>query len=158
MTCLSWQRSLPGRRSGAVNGRYQGPKAYEEAFAEIAARPPIIQEAVTEAPGCRISGQRSQRNGSPRGACSRETPCARESRGWSPLWSVRTGRSCGDPDGSAAVRSTAQDRSCSPQRGTTAQRRCVRRLAMPDRGKTMRSGRLGRSSASASRVHCLATD
>ncbi|KAK7185506.1 hypothetical protein PSPO01_08622 [Paraphaeosphaeria sporulosa] len=40
----------PSRRNGAVSGRYQGPKAYEEAFAEIAAKPPIFQKAVTKRP------------------------------------------------------------------------------------------------------------
>ena len=66
--CLRVRQQMDGslvlatqsRRASEWSGewRYQDPRAYE---AEIAARPPIFQEAVTEAPGCRMSGQRSQR-------------------------------------------------------------------------------------------------
>ncbi|KAF9732239.1 hypothetical protein PMIN01_10168 [Paraphaeosphaeria minitans] len=38
------------RRNGGVSRHYQGPKAYKEAFAEIAAKPPIFQKAVTKRP------------------------------------------------------------------------------------------------------------
>lgn len=47
---LALATQFPRRRSGATSGRYQGPRAYEEAFAEIV-KPPILPKAVTtEAP------------------------------------------------------------------------------------------------------------
>ncbi|KAL5390310.1 hypothetical protein DPSP01_001882 [Paraphaeosphaeria sporulosa] len=60
----------PSRRNGAVSGRYQGPKAYEEAFAEIAAKPPIFQKAVTKRP--RLQDLRPTLRLARQGAYSRE--------------------------------------------------------------------------------------
>lgn len=83
-----------------MNGRYQGPKAYNEALRRLLRNRPYFRKTATEGPVCRI---RPTRRMARQWSVLPQGFMWEESRGWSPLWSVR--RPCGGaliPDGSAA--------------------------------------------------------
>lgn len=144
----------PSHRDGTVSGRYQGPKAYKEAFAEIAAKPPISQKAVRGDPVCRIPGQHC--GWLDRGTCFRKASRlgirAYEARlGQSDGLSLATAQQRGR-SGSPGPR--AQCRSCSPQHGTNAQR--YPRRAWPPSVAEKRGRRRFWGDLPGGEVHCLA--